>query len=87
MKSIDNIKEGSIIRTSDGILAQFGYSYKDDYGQDVFFSPIANNIDDHLCYGGVFRIKNWRYATEDEKERLRRLVGGTILESGSSHIH
>lgn len=81
MKSFDFIKKGKIITTTDGIIAKFGYAYIKD-GQDVFFAPYANNIGDHICVDGVFRIfdDGWHYATEEEKERFRSAMRKYLVE-------
>lgn len=70
-----SIEEGSIIKTSDNILAIFGYSFIRN-NQNVFFSPFANNIGEHICEDGVFRIfdDGWRYATIKETDVFKSLL-------------
>lgn len=74
MIDLDFIKRGRIIVTSDGVIAK-GVSPSYCMGEDrVFRASVANNIGDNIVFDGVFRVKEWRYATDDEIIRFNNLI-------------
>lgn len=69
MDCTDFLKKGDIIVTSDGLLCVYDQKAFDG----SYYSQVCNNIDDNIVLDMKHRILDYRFATIDEKKRLKRL--------------